>query len=90
MARGVLRLSDQPRRRTGAHRCGGDSRSLVIVRTTIDEDGAVSVVLDSDGDQGDGYSTEVIDDMLQRASATAVKIWAGLHIYEADDTEAAE
>lgn len=51
----------------------------MIVSVSIEEDGAIHVHLDSDGDQGDAYAPEVLDDMLSRASRTAVDTWAKTH-----------
>ena len=46
----------------------------MIVSTTIDDSG-VTVTVDSDGDQGDVYAPEVLDDMLTRASRNAMTLW---------------
>lgn len=47
----------------------------MIVQTTIDEAGAVAVSIDSDGDQGDCWSTEILDDLLSRAASRAISVW---------------
>ena len=47
----------------------------MIVSAMIDESGAVQVSLDSDGDQGEGYSTEVMDDLVTRAGRHALSLW---------------
>ena len=47
----------------------------MIVQASIDETGSVAVHIDSDGDQGDAWSTEVLDDMLNRASQRAIALW---------------
>lgn len=51
----------------------------MIVSASIEEDGAILVTVDSDGDQGHTYSTDVLDDMAQRAARTAVRMWAEVH-----------
>ena len=47
----------------------------MIVQTSIDAEGGVTVSVDSDGDQGDAYSTEVLDDMISRAGKQAIVLW---------------
>lgn len=49
----------------------------MIVCTTIDEDGCVTVSIDTDGDQGDGYSTDLTDDIVTRAGRECLRLWLG-------------
>ena len=64
----------------------------MICTVTIDQDGTVSVSVDSDGDQGDHYSTDVTDDALSRAATEALSLWLGTRGVEvrepADDEDA--
>ena len=61
----------------------------MIVSTTIDENGSVTVTCDSDGDQGDGYATDVLEDLAARSTSQAITAWFALHT-EADVDEDAD
>lgn len=47
----------------------------MLAHVSVDPDGAVTVSIDSDGDQGDAYSSEVLEDVAVRAAKTAVDAW---------------
>lgn len=47
----------------------------MIVSTSIDVDGTVTVTVDTDRDQGDCYSTDVLEDAAARAGSSAVTVW---------------
>lgn len=49
----------------------------MIASVSIDAEGNVHVSVDSDGDQGDHYSTDVVDDALSRAATEALSVWLG-------------
>ena len=57
----------------------------MIVQASIDEAGGVAVSIDSDGDQGDCYSSEILDDLLKRAGRKAVSLWRATHPAEKSD-----
>jgi hypothetical protein len=47
----------------------------MITSVSIDTDGNVTVTCDTDGDQGDGYSTDVMKDCADTASREALAVW---------------
>lgn len=61
----------------------------MMVQVCIDEDGAVSVSIDSES-EGDDEASRLaglcLDDMVQRASETAIKSWFAIR---ADDDDVA-
>ena len=59
----------------------------MIVQTSIDESGAVSVAVDSDGDV-DGYSTDIIDDLANRSTTAALTVWRSIHEASDEHTDA--
>lgn len=59
--------------------CVAGKKAPMIAHVSIDVDGGVTVSCDSDGDQGDAYSSEVLGDIVSRAARTAVTAWCDLH-----------
>lgn len=62
----------------------------MIVSLLVDEEGAVQVTVDSDGDQGDHYSPDVLDDLLARACQSVVTVWIATRLGEGFDVEDAD
>lgn len=58
----------------------------MIVHTSIDDDGSVTVSIDSDGDQGDGYSPDVLADLCSRAGNQALSLWWSARMVAHSDT----
>lgn len=59
----------------------------MIAQVSIDEDGAVTVLVDSDecaDDDGTRLAGLALDDMLDRASKTAIETWFSLRTGDDD------
>lgn len=59
----------------------------MIAHVSVDADGAVTVSIDSDGDQGDAYSVEVLRDVAARAAETAVDAWSQIRTLRTETAE---